>query len=300
MSSSTKGIVLAGGSGTRLYPTTSVVCKQLLPVYDKPMVYYPLSTLMLGGIRDILLISTPAALPCFQELLGDGSQWGIAIHYAAQPKPEGIAQSILIADRFIANDRVCLILGDNIFYGQDLATTMQDVARRQVDTTVFAYHVQEPQRYGVIVFDDDGNPVDIEEKPEKPRSNFAVTGLYFYDRDVVQITRQLRPSPRGELEITDVNKEYLKQGKLRVEILGRGCAWLDTGTNDSMLEAATFIQVLEARQGLKICCPEEVAWRMGYIDTGQVERLSAPIRTTAYGRYLISLIHTDARVRRRA
>ena len=285
-----KGIILAGGSGSRLYPVTLVISKQLLPVYDKPMIYYPLSTLMLAGIRDILVISTPAHLPLFRQLLGDGSQWGIQLAYAEQPRPEGLAQAFLIGRTFVGHDGVGLILGDNIFYGQGLSQTLQQVTRRCEGATVFGYWVKDPERYGVVEIDLQGRAVGLEEKPVQPRSHYAVTGLYLYDNRVLDIAAQIRPSARGELEITDVNKAYLALGALQVHLWGRGVAWLDMGTQESLLQAANFIEAVESRQGLKIACVEEVAYRMGYIDAAQVERLAQPLRQTSYGPYLLDLL----------
>lgn len=284
-----KGIILAGGSGTRLYPVTHVISKQLLPVYDKPMIYYPLSTLMLAGIRDILVISTPQDIERFSDLLGDGERWGIHLDYAVQPSPDGLAQAFLIGKDFITGDSCALVLGDNIFYGQSFSQHLQHAAALQEGAVVFAYPVQDPERYGVVQFDERGQVVSIEEKPAVPKSRYAVTGLYFYDRQVVDMAASLRPSVRGELEITDLNRLYLHAGKLRVQVMSRGMAWLDTGTHDSLFEAGLFVQTIQQRQGLKIACPEEISYRLGYIDAEQLERLAQPILKSGYGQYLVAL-----------
>jgi glucose-1-phosphate thymidylyltransferase len=286
-------MVLAGGSGTRLYPLTLAVSKQLLPVYDKPMVYYPLSTLMLAGIRDILVISTPADLPRFEDLLGDGSQWGLNFEYAEQPRPEGLAQAFIIGREFVGSERVSLILGDNIFYGQGFSELLGRAVGQEEGATVFGYYVRDPERYGVVEFDRDGTVLSVEEKPERPRSHYAVTGLYFYDNQVLDIADNLEPSARGELEITDVNLEYLGRDQLRVEVMGRGMAWLDAGTHESLLQSANFIETLEQRQGLKIGCPEEVAYRMGYVDAEQLERLAGSLLKNSYGQYLLELVRSE-------
>lgn len=285
-----KGIILAGGSGTRLYPVTQVVCKQLLPVYDKPMIYYPLSTLMLAGIRDILIISTPEDTPVFERVLGDGSKFGMKFTYAVQESPRGLADAFIVGSDFIGNDRVCLVLGDNIFYGNGLSELLRNAVKHEDGATVFGYYVNDPERYGVVEFDKDCRVVSIEEKPEKPKSNFAVVGLYFYDNAVVEIAKNLKPSPRGEIEITDVNKEYLRRGKLKVQNMGRGYAWLDTGTHDSMHEASTFVKIIEDRKGLKISCIEEIAYQMGFIDEKQLRKLAEPLMKSGYGKYLIDII----------
>jgi glucose-1-phosphate thymidylyltransferase len=286
-----KGIILAGGTGSRLHPLTMSVSKQLMPIYDKPMIYYPLSTLMLAGIRDILVITTPEDQTQFIRLLGDGSQWGISIQYAVQPEPGGLAQAFLIGEDFIGADSVALVLGDNIFYGQGFADKLAVASSRKSGATVFAYHVNDPERYGVVHFDNDGKALGIEEKPEIPKSNYAVTGLYFYDKNVVELAKSLKPSPRGELEISDLNQLYLEQGLMQVELMGRGTAWLDTGTHESLLEAAKFIEIIEKRQGLKVCCPEEIAFGAGYIDEDQVRHLAGKLNKNEYGQYLLKILN---------
>lgn len=285
-----KGIILAGGSGTRLHPLTKVVSKQLMPVYDKPMIFYPLTTLMMSGIKDILIITTPAEQQRFMELIGDGSDLGINVQYAVQPTPDGLAQAFIIGEEFIGNDSCTLILGDNIYYGHDLKVSLKNAHDREQGATVFGYHVTDPERYGVVDFDEQWNALSIEEKPLKPKSNYAVTGLYYYDNRVVDFAKEVKPSVRGELEITDLNNLYLKEGSLKVELMGRGSAWLDTGTLDSLLDAANFVAAIEKRQGLKVCCPEEVAYRMGYIDAAQLEKLAAPLKKSGYGTYLLKVI----------
>ena len=288
-----KGIILAGGSGTRLYPLTKGVSKQLMPIYDKPMIYYPLSVLMLAGIREILIITTPQDQQAFQQLLGDGSQWGIELSYEVQPSPDGLAQAFIIGEQFIGSDPVALVLGDNIFYGHGMEQMLKRAVAQEQGATVFGYYVKDPERYGVVAFDKEGRAIDLEEKPEHPKSRYAVTGLYFYDNRVVEIAKQIKPSPRGELEITDLNRVYLQDGSLNVEVMGRGYAWLDTGTHDSLLAAANYMQVMEERQGLKIACPEEIAYRQGFINRSQLEEIAIPLKKSGYGDYLLDLLKQE-------